>query len=270
MNVAKLGITMTQALLIESLPGKPQHCGIIKKAMKVPIQRCSRDVQGEEMKSVPSGWWRPVLLFSFLAVALVLGKLLGVTGHLREWGEWIKSLGSLGYLVFVFFHIAAMVAAIPRSVLAVVAGVLFGSVMGIILVTISAPLGAGLAFLIARYFVRDATARWVVRNKKINRLYKIVEERGAVVLVATRLATFSPANVLNYAFGLTGISFATYMFWSFICMIPVTVLYVVGADTITKSFSGLHISWGLLSVVILLSTVAVVVGIRVVSSLGEK
>lgn len=238
--------------------------------MKTPVPRYGRDGQGEQIRSMQGEWWRPVLLFSFLAIALVLGKLLGVTGHLREWGEWIKSLGSLGYLVFVLVHVVAMVATIPRSVLAVVAGVLFGSVMGIILVTISAPIGAGLAFLIARYFARDATARWVVRNKKINRLYKIVEERGAVVLVATRLATFSPANVLNYAFGLTGISFATYMFWSFICMIPMTILYVVGANTITKSFSGLHISWRLFSVVVLLSAVAVVVGIRVVSSLGEK
>lgn len=222
------------------------------------------------MRSVPCGWWRPVLLFSFLAVALVLGKLLGVTGHLREWGQWIKSLGSFGYLVFVLVHILAMVAAIPRSVLAIVAGVLFESVVGIILVTISAPIGAGLAFLIARYFARDATARWVARNKKINRLYEIVEKRGAIVLVATRLATFSPANVLNFAFGLTGISFTTYMFWSFLCMIPVTVLYVVGADTITKSFSGLNISWRLLSVAVLLSAVVLVVSIRVVSSLGEK
>jgi uncharacterized membrane protein YdjX (TVP38/TMEM64 family) len=142
--------------------------------------------------------------------------------------------------------------------------------VGIILVTISAPIGAGLAFLIARYFARDATARWVARNKKINRLYEIVGERGAIVLVATRLATFSPANVLNYAFGLTGISFTTYMFWSFLCMLPVTVLYVIGADTITKSFSGLHISWRLLSIAVLLSAVMIVVSIRVVSSLLEK
>lgn len=237
--------------------------------MKTPVPRYGRDGQGEQIRSMHGEWWRPALLFSFLAIALVLGKLLGVTGHLREWGQWIKSLGNLGYLVFVFVHVIAMVAAIPRSVLAVIAGVLFESVVGIILVTISAPIGAGLAFLIARYFARDATARWVARNKKINRLYEIVEKRGAIVLVATRLATFSPANVLNFAFGLTGISFTTYMFWSFLCMIPVTVLYVVGADTITKSFSGLHISWRLLSVVVLLSAVAVVVGIRVVSSLGE-
>lgn len=234
------------------------------------IPKYSRDGQGKVISSVPCGWWRPVLLLSFLAVALVFGKLLGVTGHLREWGEWIKSLGSIGYLVFVLVHILAMVAAIPRSVLAIIAGVLFESVVGIILVTISAPIGAGLAFLIARYFARDATARWVARNKKINRLYEIVGERGAIVLVATRLATFSPANVLNYAFGLTGISFTTYMFWSFLCMLPVTVLYVIGADTITKSFSGLHISWRLLSIAVLLSAVMIVVSIRVVSSLLEK
>lgn len=222
------------------------------------------------MRSVPAGWWRPILLFCFLAIALVLGKLSGVTGHLRDWGQWIKRLGSLGYLVFIFVHVAAMVAAIPRSILAVIAGVLFGSVVGIILVTISAPLGAGLSFLIARYFARDATARWVARNKKVNRLYEIIEERGAVVLVATRLATISPANVLNYAFGLTGISFATFMFWSFLCMIPLTVICVVGADVTINSLSGLQIPLALVGFAVLLSVVAVVAGLRFVLSLWRK
>lgn len=197
----------------------------------------------DEVEGLPPGWWRPILLFFLLAIALVLAKWVGATAHLKQLDEWIKSLGHLGYIVFVFIHIGAMIAAIPRSVLAIVAGVLFGSVVGIILVMIAAPIGAGLTFLIARYFARDATARWVSRSEKLGRLCRVVEERGAVVLVAIRLATFAPANLLNYAFGLTGIPFSTYMFWSFPCMLPVTVVYVTGADVMTKGISHVHLPW---------------------------
>lgn len=222
-----------------------------KQAIKALRPNSNKHIREEKVKGMPRGWWRPILLFSFLAVALVLAKLLGVIGHFKQLEEWIKSLGNLGYVVFVLIHIGAMIAVIPRYVLAVAAGVLFGSVVGIILVTISAPIGAGLAFLIARYFAQDATAYWVSRSEKLSSLYQIVEERGTVVLVATRLATFSPANVLNYAFGLTRIPFRTYMFWSFLCMLPATVLYVVGADAITKSISQARIPWILAGSVIL-------------------
>ncbi len=77
-----------------------------------------------------------------------------------------------------------------------------------------------------------------------------MEEKGAVVLVATRLATFAPANLLNYAFGLTGIPFSTYMFWSFLCMFPVTVVYVIGADIVTKGIPHVHLPWVMVSVLL--------------------
>jgi uncharacterized membrane protein YdjX (TVP38/TMEM64 family) len=208
-------------------------------------------IQEDEFESLPSGWWRPVLLFFLIAAALILGRVVGASEHLKQRVEWIRSLGNLGYVVFVGVHIGGMIAAIPRSVLAIAAGVLFGPAVGILLVMIAAPMGAGLAFLIARYFARSATARWVSRSERLGRLLRIVEERGAVVLVVTRLATFAPANVLNYAFGLTGIPFSTYMFWSFLCMLPVTIVYVIGGDIAAKGISQVQIPWVLVGTIVL-------------------
>lgn len=214
--------------------------------------------------------WRPVLLLSFLVVALVLAKVFGLVGRLVELQDWIKGLGTLGYVVFVFIHIGAMIAVIPRSMLAVIAGIFFGSVVGIILVTISAPIGASLTFLIARHFARDATARLLSRNEKSKKLYQLTEEHGAIIVAMVRLLLISPSCLLNYGFGLTKIRFFPYVFWSCLTMLPATVVYVIGADAITEGISQARIPWTLVSSVIIALIVMVILVCYALRKLRDK
>ncbi|MGB2809770.1 MAG: TVP38/TMEM64 family protein [Sedimentisphaerales bacterium] len=208
-------------------------------------------LQKENIEAVPRQWWRPILLFSVIAVVLVLAKVLGLMGRLLELQDWIKGQGVLGYVLFALIHIGAMIAAVPRAVLAVTAGVLFGAVAGIILVTICSVIGVCLTFLIARYFARDVVSRWLLRSEKLNRFYHLTEKRGAIIVVITRLLTFSPSNLLNYCFGLTKIHISTYLFWSFLCMLPATVVYVLAADAVTKGMSQVQIPWLSVSTVVM-------------------
>jgi uncharacterized membrane protein YdjX (TVP38/TMEM64 family) len=188
-------------------------------------------------------WWRPILLFVFLVVALVLANIFGLSDRLLELKDWIKERDFWGYIIFVLIHIGAMIAAIPRSILAVAAGVFFGAVEGIVLVTISSVAGVYLTFIIARYLARDAFGRLLLRSKKLSGLYYYTEKRGVIIVVIIRLLTFSPSNLLNYCFGLTNIRVSTYMFWSFLCMFPATIVYVLMADATTKGVSQLRIPW---------------------------
>ena len=196
------------------------------------------------------GWWRPVLFIVFVVTVLVLARVFGLGERIGQLQEWIKDLGAFGYLVFVLLYIIATIAAIPGSALTVAAGVLFGSVVGVILVSIASTTGASFAFLIARYFARDATARWLSRNEKFKRLDQLTEEHGAIIVAITRLVPIFPFNLLNYSFGLTKVRFWTYVFWSWLCMIPGTVLYVVGADAVTKAVSEGRIPWVLIVAVV--------------------
>lgn len=196
------------------------------------------------------GWWRPVLLIVLVIAVLILARVFGLGERLGQVQEWLKDLGALGYLVFVLLYIVATIAAIPGSALTVAAGVLFGSVVGVILVSIASTTGASFAFLIARYFARDTTARWLSRNEKFKRLDQLTEEHGAIIVAITRLVPIFPFNLLNYGFGLTKIRFWTYVFWSWLCMIPGTVLYVVGAAAVTKAVSEGRIPWVLIVAVV--------------------
>lgn len=109
-----------------------------------------------------------MVLLAVVIVILVLGKVFGIGGRLEAWRDWIATLGPWGPLVFVLVYVVATVAALPGSVLKIAAGALFGSVLGIILVSLSATLGASLAFLIGRYFAREALVQWLSRMKNFN------------------------------------------------------------------------------------------------------
>lgn len=203
-----------------------------------------------DTNSKTRGWWRPVVLFTAIMAVFVLAKAFGLGEQLGDLREWIHLLGAWGPVVFVFLYAAAVVAALPGSALTVAAGALFGSVLGVIVVSLASTLGASLAFLVARYFARDATARWLSQNEKFRRLDQLTEDHGAMIVALTRLVPLFPFNLLNYGFGLTRVPFWTYAFWSWLCMLPGTVLYVVGADAVTKGLAEGQVPWGLIGALV--------------------
>jgi uncharacterized membrane protein YdjX (TVP38/TMEM64 family) len=193
--------------------------------------------------------WRPILLVALIITVFILAILFGVGEKLGAIREWIQSLGVLGPAVFVGLYVLGVVAGIPGSALTVAAGGLFGSGLGVILVSLSSTIGASFSFLIARYFARDAVAHWLSRREKFKKLDRMTEEHGAMMLAITRLVPIFPFNLLNYGFGLTGIPFWTYVFWSWLCMLPGTVLYVVGVDAVIQLIVLRKVPWILLGVI---------------------
>jgi len=193
--------------------------------------------------------WRPVLLIGLIVTIFVLAIVLGIGEKLGAIRGWIQSLGVLGPAVFVGLYILGVVVGIPGSALTIAAGGLFGSSLGIILVSLASTLGASLAFLIARYFARDAIANWLSRREKFKSLDVMTEEHGAMIVAITRLVPIFPFNLLNYGFGLTKIPFWTYVFWSWLCMLPGTVLYVVGVDAMIQLIVQRKVPWTLLGVI---------------------
>ena len=191
------------------------------------------------------GAWRPLVLVGVVVAVIVLAGFLDVGARFEALREWIDSLGSWGPAAFVLIYVLAVVFAFPASALTVVAGALFGTFWGVVLVSIGSTAGAGLSFLIARYFAREATARWLSRSERFTKLDALAGEHGAVIVALTRLVPIFPFNLLNYGFGLTRVPFTTYLFWSWLCMLPGTLLYVLGGDAVTRGLAEGRVPWGL-------------------------
>jgi uncharacterized membrane protein YdjX (TVP38/TMEM64 family) len=213
-----------------------------------------------ERKKV-QGLWRPIALLAVIVAIIIMARLLGLGERLGDLRRWILSLGAWGPAVFVLLYAVAVVVALPGSALTVAAGALFGSVLGIIVVSIASTLGASLAFLVSRYFARGAVAQWLSDKEKFQKLDRMTEEHGAIMVALTRLVPLFPFNILNYGFGLTRVRFWTYVFWSWLCMLPGTVLYVVGADTVTKAVVQGQVPWTPL-VILLLAAIVLALLVR--------
>ena len=150
--------------------------------------------------------WRPIILGIILISFLALAKVFNLGGRLGELREWILSLGAFGPLVYILIYIVAVVFAIPGSVITVMGGVLFGSVVGVASVSVGSTIGASLAFLVSRHFARDAIAQKFAKNKKFHHLDQLTKKHGAIIVAITRLVPLFPFNLLNYGFGLTHVS----------------------------------------------------------------
>ena len=139
--------------------------------------------------------------------------------------EWIESLGSIGAIAFIGIYILATVAFLPAFILTLGAGVLFGVWWGSVYVFIGATLGAIAAFLVGRYLVRDWVSKKIAGNDKFRAIDRAVGKEGLKIVLLTRLSPIFPFNLLNYAFGVTGVSIQDYIIGS-IGMIPGTMMYV--------------------------------------------
>ncbi len=212
-------------------------------------------IQPENQQATPpSGrkdWWKPLVLLATVVVLLALAKYIGVDQWLKNMRGFIENLGALGPLVFILIYMTTTVFAVPGSAMTIIGGAIFGSIWGVVLVSIASTAGASLCFLIARYFARDATAQWLSQKQSFKKLDSLTEEHGAIIVALTRLTPIFPFNLLNYGFGLTRVPFWTYVLWSWLCMLPGTVLYVSAADAFTLFFTKGKISWPLIIAIVL-------------------
>lgn len=197
----------------------------------------------------------------WIGLALVLAsvvafRLLPVGPWLEAARAWIGGLGPWGPVAFVALYAVATVLAVPAVVLTVAAGPLFGPVVGLAAVSAGSTIGACAAFAVARWVARERIARRLAAGGRFARLDRLVARHGWVVVAITRLVPLFPFNVLNYAFGLTGVRFTTYVWASWLFMLPGTALYVLGGDAALRGLAGGRVSPALLAV---LAAVALVV-----------
>ena len=164
------------------------------------------------------------ILVAILLIALF--RYFHVSEVLKQSLDWISSLGPWAPLIFIMVYIFACVFFIPGSILTLGAGVIFGVVKGSLIVSIAATLGATAAFLVGRYFIREAIAKKIEGNPKFKAVDEAVAKEGWKIVGLIRLSPIFPFNLSNYAFGLTQVSLRDYFFASWIGMIPGTLMYV--------------------------------------------
>lgn len=197
-----------------------------------------------------------LVLISAIAAYFVfdLGQILSLESFKASQADIVaaKDANPVLYIVgFFILYVAVTGLSIPgAAIMSLVAGALFGVVVGTIIVSFASTIGATLAFLSARYVLRD----WV-QGKFGDRLRPIndgVEKDGAFYLFTLRLIPIFPFFVINLLMGLTRIKTRTFFWVSQLGMLPATVVFVNAGTQISRIES----TAGLLSPTLIASFVA--------------
>jgi pyruvate/2-oxoglutarate dehydrogenase complex dihydrolipoamide dehydrogenase (E3) component/uncharacterized membrane protein YdjX (TVP38/TMEM64 family) len=164
----------------------------------------------------------------------------------REAYPWQSAVAF--FLLYVAFTSLSLPAA---SLMTILAGAIFGTGLGIVLVSFASAIGATIAMLAARFVLRDwVQERWSRQLLAVNRG---VEKEGAFYLFTLRLIPAVPYFVINLAMGLTPIRAWTFYWVSQVAMFPASVLYVNAGTQLGRldSLRGI-LSWELIGAFVLL------------------
>jgi len=185
------------------------------------------------------------LLAAVIAAYVVfdLGAYLTLAGIKQAVGRWEAFYAENPVAVLAGFfaiYVAVTAASLPgAAIMTLAAGALFGLVTGTILVSFASTLGATLAFLSARYVLRDSIeARFGERLRAIN---AGLARDGAFYLFSLRMIPAFPFFVVNLVMGLTRIRTRTFVWVSQLGMLLGTAVYVNAGTQLARieSLSGI-------------------------------
>ena len=101
----------------------------------------------------------------------------------------------------------------------------YGIVGGTLVALTGAVIGATLAFIVARYFVRKNIEDYAKKNARFQAIDEAIGKNGWKIIGLLRLSPLIPFNLSNYFYGITAVSLKAYVAISAVGMIPGTLLY---------------------------------------------
>jgi len=179
-----------------------------------------------------------IYIAGLTAIILVLNSdLVGM--HPGNLQKWIKGWGMWAPLVYISLWVVCSLFFLPVIPLNIIGGIVFGPVMGSVYTSLGATLGATASFLLGRYLLHSLISEWVVSNEKFRQINRGVKANGWKMLTITRLVPVLPFHLQNYIYGITEIRLTTYVFVSWVCMIPANAAYCFLGTTFIRRAEGI-------------------------------
>ena len=171
-----------------------------------------------------------VLWFSGAGDALTLERLKAQQASLQAWTDARPLAASLAFGVL---YIAVVALSIPgAAVMTLAGGAVFGFLHGLVLVSFASTLGATLAFLVARFLLREPLRRRY--GKRLEAIDAGIHRDGAFYLFTLRLVPLFPFFMINLLAGLTGLRTWTFFWVSQVGMLPGTAVYVYAGTQLAQ------------------------------------
>jgi uncharacterized membrane protein YdjX (TVP38/TMEM64 family) len=165
-----------------------------------------------------------------------LGQYLTLTG-LKENLDRLKTYYAentlLMILGFIGVYIVVVALSLPgATILTLCAGAIFGSVSGTLVVNVGATLGATLAFLAARFLLRD----WVEKKfgEKLQPFNEGFSKNAINYILFLRLVPLFPFFLVNLLSGLTKVKLPIYFLGTMIGILPGSFVYANAGSNLAQ------------------------------------
>lgn len=183
---------------------------------------------------------RRALVVTLVVVATLIVGAVGTSTEL-QW-EALRDRAANGRMftktnpvtavaVFVAIYVAVAVLSVPvTAALSVLAGALFGQMLGTATVSVASTTGATLAFLMCRYLFREWARHRI--GRRFAGLEVAATRDGVYHLIALRLTPAVPFALVNLLMSLTPMRATTFAAVSWAAMVPCTFLYASAGATL--------------------------------------
>ncbi|MDJ0354295.1 TVP38/TMEM64 family protein [Pseudarthrobacter sp. PH31-O2] len=209
--------------------------------------------------SVPGSRRRAVIRLGILLVLVAAAAVAALLFPLPPVEDIRSYFGTAGWwapAAFILGYAALTLAPVPKNVLSVAAGLVFGFAGGIAVVFIAAILGSVAAFWLGRWLGREAVEKFT--GARVEKVDELLRRRGLAAMIGVRLVPVLPFTVINYTAGLTSILWWPYFLGTAIGILPGTVSFVtLGAFGLQPGWQ-LNLALGALGVLTVAGLVAAV------------
>ena len=138
---------------------------------------------------------------------------------------WLPLLQNpAGAALFIPFSALWVTLLLPGVWASMLAGALYGTLLGSLVVFVGASLGAIAVFLLGRSWLREWARRRLAAAPKWLAIEQAVSREGLKLVLLTRLSPAFPFSLLNLAYGLSEVSLRDYCI-GLIGILPGTVLF---------------------------------------------
>jgi len=169
----------------------------------------------------------------FLFEVHELLTLTGIKSLQDQVAEWKNGYPLLSGFGFMLSYVVVTALSLPGAALmTLAAGAFFGLGWGTVIVSFASSVGATIAFLVARFVLRDSVqARYGDRLERVNEGFR---RDGAFYLFALRLVPLFPFFLINLVMGLTPVRTFTFYWVSQAGMLAGTLVYVNAGTQLAK------------------------------------
>lgn len=182
--------------------------------------------------------WPKLAMFAVLLGVLGWFALTHGTTTVDTLRDWTAQMGIIGALILVLIYALATLTLLPATLLTAPAGVLYGPVVGVLVVWSGAMLGAAGSFLLGRVLSRAAVEQ--LAGGRGDRLNTFLAARGTFAVLLMRLTPL-PRALVNYGSAATVITLRQYLIGTALGILPGITAHAALGGSITDPGSPVFI-----------------------------